>query len=311
MGCVVDGYWQAVLATGVDVPRDRPLDELTAELVGMLGHPDPRRRDRIAYTVLASWIGLGVYDDLLVGIGDGLAAGLRQGLGEDGTDSVLRRSFSARVLTEAVARDNQARLLTDDQVIAWGDRTTAWLLRERDLRGFVPGRGWAHALAHGADLVGMLARSRHLSAPHLSVLLDVVADRLLDPTPHVLRHGEDDRLAHAVMCVLHRDLVDDEALESWLARLGAGLRHPDASRPELVEWPSPAVANTRGFLRSLHLQLAVGVRGRNDVSGDGALFGQAPRARADLLLGIVDAQRTASPWLFGTPGKCAPGHVTR
>lgn len=308
---MVDGYWQAVLATGVDVPRDRPLDELTAELVGMLGHPDPRRRHRIAYPVLASWIGLGVYDDLLAGIGDGLTAGMRQGLGEDGTDSVLRRSFSALVLTEVLARDNQTRLLTDERVIDWGDRAAAWLLRERDLRGHVPGRGWAHALAHGADLLGMLARSRHLSAAHLTVLLDVLADRLLAPTQHVLSHGEDDRLAHAVMCVLHRDLVDDAALESWIARLAAGLQHPDAARPELVEWPSAAAANTRGFLRALHLQLAVGVRGRSDVSGDEALFGQAPRARANLLLGIVDAQRAAGPWLFGAPGTRAPGHITR
>lgn len=308
---MVDGYWQAVLATGVDVPSDRPLDELTAELVGMLGHPDPRRRDRIAYTVLASWIGLGVYDDLLVGIGDGLAAGMRQGLGEDGTDSVLRRSFSALVLAEAIARDNEARLLTDEQVLAWGDRATSWLLAEQDLRGYVEGRGWAHPVAHGADLLGMLARSRHLSAAHLTVLLEVVADRLLTPTTHVLRHGEDDRLAHAVLCVLHRDLVDDEALETWMARLGAGLRHPDAGRPELVEWPSPAAANTRAFLRSLHLQLAVGVRGRSDVTGDAELFGHPPRARADVLLGIVDQQRAASPWLFGTPGKRALGHVAR
>ena len=40
-----------------------------------------------------------------------------------------------------------------------------WLLRERDLRGFVPGKGWAHAVAHGADALGTLARSPHVGPP--------------------------------------------------------------------------------------------------------------------------------------------------
>ena len=40
------------------------------------------------------------------------------------------------------------------KVLEWGDRLATWLLRERDLRGFVPGKGWAHAVAHGADALG-------------------------------------------------------------------------------------------------------------------------------------------------------------
>ena len=237
---VAEGYWQAVLAGGADVPADRPLDDLTAELVGMLGDPDPQSRDQ-ATTVLDRWISHGVYDDLLLGIGDGVCAGLRVRLGEDGTDSVLRRSFSARVLAAVIARDNERHLLTDDAVLRWGDRASGWLLRERDLRGFVPGHGWSHAVAHGADLLGVLARSRHFHAAELPVLLDVVAERLLLPTAYVLHHGEDDRLAYAVMAVLHRDLVDEATLEAWLARLGAGIR-----RPADAEFRHHRVADPRG-----------------------------------------------------------------
>ena len=91
---VVEGYWLALLASGAEVPADRPLDDLTAELVGLLGDPDPVRRDQAA-TVLDRWIRDGVYDDLLLGVGDGVCAGLRERLGEDGTDSVLRRAYSA------------------------------------------------------------------------------------------------------------------------------------------------------------------------------------------------------------------------
>ena len=79
-------------------------------------------------------------------------------------------------MTRAIDRDNQRPLVSGGKVLDWGDRIATWLLREVDLRGFVPGKGWAHAVAHGADVLKTLAESPHLSAPELTVLLDVIAD---------------------------------------------------------------------------------------------------------------------------------------
>ena len=194
-------------AQGHPVPHDRSLVELTTELTVMLGDTDPHVRDGLAYPTLATWVGEGVYDDLLEGLGDGMASGLTVGLGEDGTDTVFRRSFSALVLAECVARTTERGLLPDEVVLRWGDRLAGWLVRERDLRGYVPGKGWAHAVAHGADALGVLAGSPALGPLELTVLLDVVADRLLAATGTRLVHGEDDRLAAATTQVLRRDLV--------------------------------------------------------------------------------------------------------
>ena len=105
------GYWQEILSKGLPVPEDRPLDDLSAELTTMLGSTDPEQRDGTAYPTLATWIDRGVYDDLLPGLGDGMAAGLTVGLGENGTDSVFRRSFSVLALAECLARDNVKMLL--------------------------------------------------------------------------------------------------------------------------------------------------------------------------------------------------------
>ena len=143
---------------GSTVPADRPLDELTAELTRMLGSPDPAERDGTAYPTLATWIDRGVYDDLLAGLGDGMAAGLAVGLGE----REHRHRLPAQLLgagPRRVHRPRQpaARLLPGGKILEWGDRIATWLLRERDLRGFVPGKGWAHAMAHGADALGALA----------------------------------------------------------------------------------------------------------------------------------------------------------
>jgi hypothetical protein len=78
MEIMVTGFWQQVLDSDMAVPDERPLNELTAELVGMLGSTNPVERDEIAFPVLANWVTDGVYDDLLVTFGDALATGLRQ-----------------------------------------------------------------------------------------------------------------------------------------------------------------------------------------------------------------------------------------
>ena len=271
-------YWKEVHASGLEVPSDRPLDDLTAELTRMLGDTDPETRDGTAYPTLVTWVERGVYDDLLSGLGDGMAAGLGVGLGERESDSVFRRSFSALVLGECIGRDNQRPLVPGNKVLEWGDRVATWLLRERDLRGFVPGKGWAHAVAHGADALGTLAQSPHVAAAELTVILDVIADRLLLPVDEVFTNGEPDRLAAATMSVLRRNVLALPVIEPWIARLASA-----AARRASYDDRDPHLAsgNPESFLRALHLQLALGPR--------------SPEVRSDLLLVVVDALRTTNP----------------
>lgn len=271
-------FWDRVVAEGHKVPSDRPLADLTSELTAMLGDTDPRRRDGIAYDVLATWVSEGVYDDLLQGLGDGMAAGLMVGIGERGTDTVFRRSFSALILGECVSRDNERHVVPPDTILRWGDRAAGWLVRERDVRGFVPGKGWAHAVAHGADVIAALARSDAVGRLELTVLLDVVADRLLAETDRLL-HGEEDRLAHATMEIVRRDLVDLDVVEPWLARLAERAR-PNFDGDGTLD-PYAVAGNVQPFLRALHLQLA--------------LAPNPPAHRADLLLTLIDRLRQANP----------------
>ena len=81
----------------------------------------PCRPRRTAYPALATWTSRGVYDDLLSGLGDGMAAGLAVGLGEPESDTVFRRSFSVLVLGECVARDNAAGLSSPGR--SWSGET--------------------------------------------------------------------------------------------------------------------------------------------------------------------------------------------
>lgn len=277
-----DGYWKQVLARGLAVPEDRPLDELTADLTVMLGSPDPQLRDGLAHPTLSTWVDRGIYDDLLAGLGDGMAAGLRVGLGESGTDTVFRRSFSALVLAECIRRDTERPLVSFTQVMDWGDRIATWFLRERDLRGWVPGKGWAHAVAHGADAIGVLARSPHLGVPELTVLLDVLADRVLSGDGPLLA-GEPDHLAAATMQVLRRNVLPLSVVEPWVARVAARASSFGAMGGD----PYTGTTDPQSFLRALHLQVL--------------LAPNPPAVRSDLLLVLVDALRRTNPLHLALP----------
>ncbi len=276
------GYWDQVQAADFEVPADRPLGDLTAELTTMLGSTRPEVRDGTAYPALATWLARGVYDDLLPGLGDGMVAGLSVGLGESGTDTVFRRSFSALILAECLERDSSEHLLPDSTVMDWGDRIAVWFLAERDSRGFVPDKGWAHAIAHGADSLGALGASPHLSGPEHGVLLDVLAERLVQqPADEPLVAGEPDRIAAAVMRILRRNTLTVEDLESWVHRLG-GAGNPFGGA--VTSDPFAPAAAPQAFLRALFVQLS--------------LAPEPPSVRSDLLLVVIEALRMSNaPYL--------------
>ena len=286
MHAMPSGFWEQVVADGLKVPQERSLVEMTEDLTRMLGDPDPEVRDGIAFPTMATWIDEGVYDDLLVGLGDGMCHGLDIGLGDTESDTVFRRSFSALILTECIDRTTRAALGGPNVVLRWGDRIMSWYSRERDLRGFVPGKGWAHAVAHGADALGALARSPVLGRLELTVILDVIADRLLAPTETFFVCGEGDRLAYATMHLLRRNVLGIDVLEPWVARLAAGA----VGRGSVDRNPYLVAGNVQSYLRSLHLQLAL----------TAASTGH-PAVRSDLLLVLTDQLRATNPAYFPPP----------
>jgi hypothetical protein len=252
----VDRSFLRFLVENQALPQGEWVRELTPELLSWLGSSDAELRDRFAYPILTAWIERGQYGpDELRGIAGQMLNDLGQGLGEAGTDSVFLRSFSALILMEVVARDNAEPFLDQADVHELLAGSLDYLRRERDLRGWVEGPGWAHAVAHTADLLMMLSRSRHLGAAELAALLDGVADRLLTPTDTVFLYQEDERLAYAVLNVLRRRLLDHGSVSRWLGRFA---RPPgyESWQPVYAEAGlSVARVNVTSFLRSLYFQL--------------------------------------------------------
>ena len=213
-------FWQDIAKNKFAVPAGESVPELVRELSGFLASPDPELRDDIAYATLANWI----YRQRIVPVElrrsllTEWTTNLSRGVGESGTDSIFRRSFSALSLGILVILDNEAPWLEKPEFDRLLDAAVAYFAAERDIRGFDEQLGWMHSVAHTADLLKFMARSRHLSAAQQSVVLDAIS-RKLGSVSVVLTHGEDERLARAVLSIAARTDFDDKAFQAWATSL--------------------------------------------------------------------------------------------
>ncbi|MEZ6037740.1 MAG: DUF2785 domain-containing protein [Planctomycetota bacterium] len=225
--------WQPLLAAAAK-PDAAALPGLLRELTALLGSPDPKLRDDVAYTLLARWIvrdGI-VPDEQLQQLATTCRDNLRQGIGERDTTTVLRRSFSALTLSLLLARDNQQPWLDADGFAALVDDALRYLHDERDVRGFDAQLGWLHSVAHTADVMKFAARSDRLTKPQQAQLLTAIADKLA-AVDVPLCAGEDERLARALLALCARDDFDVAAFEKWLTEL-AGTRYAGTDTEQLA-----------------------------------------------------------------------------
>lgn len=210
-------WWRAVAANNFAPPPDESMESLLQELSGHLASLDPELRDDIAYSVLAHWMYVKriVPPDLRRKLIDAWCANLTRGIGEQGTDTVFLRSFSALMLSVAAALDNEAPYLDSAEFDRLLHSALEYLRDERDTRGFDAEKGWMHSVAHTADLLKFLGRSRHLGARDQSAILGAISDKL-NEIDHVLAHGEDERLARAVVSIVTRPDADMPSFGAFL-----------------------------------------------------------------------------------------------
>ncbi len=179
--------WRQIVATEDKAPPEgTSIAALVPELVAYLASPDPERRDRIGYEVLATWIRAGrLTDKECVELGTELLANLAGPLDQP----VFGRSFSALVLAEIVRRDRKAPFLPAGNLRAMLVGVHAYAQRETDLRGYTGDTGWAHAAAHTGDLLAQIAQHTRFDESDRRVMLDAVAGLVARKHGHRLGHG--------------------------------------------------------------------------------------------------------------------------
>ena len=247
-------FWASIARNDYKVPDGETLDQLTQTLFSYLGSTDPELRDEIAYIVYANWLKHDMYsgDEIRLHL-QKLLSNLEVGIGETEYDSVFLRAFSILLLAEIVHNDNKKSLLEKEDIQSILEKGLWYLAAEKDPRGYITVKGWAHALAHTADLLMVLGKNRHVAQAELSRMLMGIAEKIVQPNHYVYIHREDERLASAVLEILQRDLLMNEEIEKWSNHfLQADKFSHDGTYQEDI---GHMYQNTRNLLRSVYLQL--------------------------------------------------------
>lgn len=258
-------FWQNIIDNECAIPTGESIMHLTAELLSYLESSDTELREGPVYTILAKWLKQGSYSHAeLWEMATQLLRNLAIGLGKQQDDTIFLRSFSALILSEIVENDLIHLMLSETEVQLLLEQALAYFLAEKDLRGYEYGKGWAHAIAHCADLLWNLARHPLVSVAGLTQIMNALAEKITAPVAHIYLYDEDERLARIVMGALQRDQLTLPFLTTWLEQL----MHPSGRIAWNETWESGKIMeivrskvetstrhNIKHFLRSLYFQL--------------------------------------------------------
>lgn len=95
---------------------------------------------------------------------------------------IFTRSFTALLGALVLSADAESAFLTDDQRQVWFANALQYLPSETDRRGYVPGHGWAHAIAHGSDFLDSAVQHPAFPAAQLPAAAQTVSAVLLATT---------------------------------------------------------------------------------------------------------------------------------
>ena len=158
-------------------------------------------------------------------------------IGESENDTVLGRSFSALYMSILAAQDLQKPFLSDSAFKETLETALQCYASEKDVRGYVPVKGWAHATAHIADLLKFLARNPKLSGEDQKKIIAAIAQRCRT-VPSVFVWGEDGRIAAAVLSIVDGKDFDQSSFDEWFKALITENKHlwkePRIDIPEYV-----------------------------------------------------------------------------
>jgi hypothetical protein len=216
------GFWVELRANEFHTTPREPPGPLALEAAALLGSTDPHLRDAIAYEALAAW----VYRDHALSASElralfqVLLTNARAGLGDAENDTLFLRSFSTLSLALFAATDLRQPTLDAAQFAALVELGTQALAAERDLRGYVPEKGWGHATAHCADLLKFLARSPRLRAVQQRQIVVAIAERARS-AGQVFVWGEDARLAAALASIARHQDLDIVPFSAWFDRVAS------------------------------------------------------------------------------------------
>ena len=162
------------------------------------------------------------------------------------TDSVFTRSFTSLIFAAILEYDSTKHILDKDIILQVITTSHDYMMKEQDLRGYVQEKGWAHAAAHGADLLESLIKHPLATELDAQKVLQHIARFLTIAEGY--QDDEEERLARAFVALACHHLTD-EIISDWLNSLNRSLREKSATAHGELQ-PYYAQLAFKNFLKS-------------------------------------------------------------
>ena len=219
-----------------------------------IGSPDSKLRDHLIYQmfcrlVLENKLKNNLLSELLEScLNDQF---LFKGIGENDTDTVFTRSFTTLLIALILYQDNRNDFLTESKMEEIKDKLIIYVNLEKDVRGYVKDKGWAHSIAHMSDAFDELVKSKKINQSSYPEIIKAIWKKIYH-SESVYIHDEEERMIVPIVQMIENGLKK-EMLESLIKNMRNEL---DKYKNELVEenyWF--LVANCKKFLKSLLLTI--------------------------------------------------------
>ncbi len=174
-------------------------------------------------------------------------------IGETSTDSVFMRSFSLLIIAALLYADAQLQQISQEATRKTQTALLSYAREERDWRGYIKGKGWAHSVAHLSDALDEIAQHRYTSTADREAVMQTFT--YLATLPEPLCYEEDDRLSFAAYRLIAANMVEASFLETWVDSLFVTRTEeiPGLTEQDVTRWIR--AANAKNFLRSLYFRL--------------------------------------------------------
>lgn len=226
--------------------------EVALEMTDNLGSVDSEFRDNLIYTTFYHWI---IEDRFTVEQLKYLLnicldkSHLFYKLQDEDEDAIFTRTFSVLIVALVLYKHREIGILSEKELYEVKDKLIQYMLTERDVRGYVDIKGWAHSAAHTADALDELVQCSCFNTDDLiDVLNSIKAKVCIDYYVYV--DEEDERMVTAVESAINRKVLNKDQIIHWLK--GFKIEKPN-DKKKREYWCLKV--NMKTFLRSLYFRL--------------------------------------------------------
>ena len=143
---------------------------------------------------------------------------LFKGIDDGENDDVFGRGFVSFVIAMVLYADAEMGFLSDEHRMEIFDKAVEYMIREKDRRGFVYGKGIVHTIAHGLSMLEAMIEHPKFSEEDTSRILEAVKINVVGKGRFAADDWADESLVDVISALLNKGIAED-TIKEWIENL--------------------------------------------------------------------------------------------